>query len=138
MSQQRQSREPQPCVRTYVLYMHAKVIFVIRAAITLTHRAQVKRFTSDILKVLKSQSAKQVRRVILAWKCFFFQLGTLYFNIFQVSLMDLPIIYEKVTTRPFRITDYGVREEHNFESSVFKILILFLPSYFKSIVFVGV
>lgn len=56
-----------------------------RAAITLAHRAQMKRFTSDLLRVLKSQPAK------------------------QVSLLDLPAVYEKAMGRQFRITDYGVR-----------------------------
>ena len=33
-----------------------------RAVVTLSHRAQLKRFTADLLRVLKSQAAKQVRR----------------------------------------------------------------------------
>jgi meiosis arrest female protein 1 len=55
-----------------------------RAMITLSHRAQLKRFTSDLLRVLKSQSSK------------------------QVSLFDFPQVFEKVMNRVFRISDYGV------------------------------
>ena len=55
-----------------------------RAMITLSHRAQVKRFTSDLLRVLKSQASK------------------------QVGLVDLPAIFEKTLNRKFRISDYGV------------------------------
>ena len=55
-----------------------------RAMITLSHRAQLKRFTSDLLRVLKSQPSK------------------------QVALLDLPQIFEKVMNRTFRVNDYGV------------------------------
>lgn len=44
-----------------------------RRHVTLSHRAQVKRFTSDLLRVLKSQSSK------------------------QIFIMDLPIVYSKYT-----------------------------------------
>ena len=56
-----------------------------RAMITLSHRAQVKRFTSDLLRVLKSQASK------------------------QVGLMELPSVFEKTLIRKFKISDYGVR-----------------------------
>ena len=55
-----------------------------RAMITLSHRAQVKRFTSDLLRVLKSQASK------------------------QVGLMELPSVFEKTLNRKFKISDYGV------------------------------
>lgn len=55
-----------------------------RAMITLSHRAQVKRFTSDLLRVLKSQASK------------------------QVGLMELPSVFEKTLIRKFKISDYGV------------------------------
>lgn len=57
-----------------------------RAQITLSHRAQVKRFTSDLLRVLKAHPAK------------------------QICLYDLPAIFEKSMNRPFKISDYGVCE----------------------------
>ena len=55
-----------------------------RAMITLSHRAQVKRFTSDLLKVLKTQPSK------------------------QIALYDLPTMFEKSTHKAFKISDYGV------------------------------
>lgn len=55
-----------------------------RAMITLAHKAQVKRFTSDLLKVLKTQPAK------------------------QLALYDLPAMFEKANHKAFRISDYGV------------------------------
>jgi len=55
-----------------------------RAMITLSHRAQVKRFTSDLLRVLKSQASK------------------------QVGLTELPSVFEKTLNRKFKISDYGV------------------------------
>ena len=55
-----------------------------RAMITLSHRAQVKRFTSDLLKVLKTQPSK------------------------QIALYDLPSMFEKSTHKTFKISDYGV------------------------------
>lgn len=57
-----------------------------RAMITLSHRAQVKRFTSDLLKVLKTQPSK------------------------QIALYDLPTMFEKSTHKTFKISDYGVCE----------------------------
>lgn len=55
-----------------------------RKQITLTHRAQGKRFTSDILRCLKSQASK------------------------QIIVKELPEIYNKVMNKPFQITDYGI------------------------------
>jgi len=55
-----------------------------RALITLAHRAQVKRFTNDLLRVLKSQPNK------------------------QISILDLPSCFEKSINRSFKISDYGV------------------------------
>ena len=45
----------------------------------------MKRFTNDLLKVLKAQPSK------------------------QISIMDLPLCFEKSLTRHFKISDYGVR-----------------------------
>jgi len=55
-----------------------------RTYLTLAHRAQVKRFTSDLLKVLKSQTSK------------------------QLHLSELKAAFEQFFNTPFRITDYGV------------------------------
>ena len=59
-----------------------------RAIITLTHRAQIKRFTSDLLRVLKSLPKK------------------------EVTVNDLPEAFERMLNmgKPFKITDYGVCE----------------------------
>lgn len=52
--------------------------------ITLTHKVQLRRFTSDLLRVLRSQSTK------------------------SIMLSQLPMIFEQVHNRKFDITDYGV------------------------------
>lgn len=52
--------------------------------ITLTHKTQVRRFSSDLLRILRNQSSK------------------------SVMLSQLPLIYEQVQARKFDITDYGV------------------------------
>ncbi|XP_046394485.1 meiosis regulator and mRNA stability factor 1 isoform X2 [Ischnura elegans] len=55
-----------------------------RRIVTLSHRAQVRRFTSDLLRILKSQANK------------------------QVALSTFPSTYEKVIGQPFHAPDYGV------------------------------
>ena len=55
-----------------------------------SHRAQVKRFTSDLLKVLKTQPSK------------------------QIALYDLPTMFEKSTHKTFKISDYGVSFKYWF------------------------
>lgn len=55
-----------------------------RRVLTLTHRSQIKRFTADLLRVLKSQASK------------------------QVTLAELSSVYEKCQGRSFDITNYGV------------------------------
>ena len=62
-----------------------------RAMITLSHRAQVKRFTSDLLKVLKTQPAK------------------------RLALYDLPGAFSKTLLKSFKICDYGVRNRKKEE-----------------------
>lgn len=52
--------------------------------ITLTHRTQIRRFTSDLLRVLRSQGNK------------------------SVLLSQLPTIFSQTQNRHFDITDYGV------------------------------
>lgn len=52
--------------------------------ITLTHKMQVRRFTSDLLRVLRTQSTK------------------------SILSSQLPMIFEQVQARKFDITDYGV------------------------------
>ncbi|XP_012273569.1 meiosis regulator and mRNA stability factor 1 isoform X2 [Orussus abietinus] len=54
--------------------------------VTLSHRAQIRRFTSDLLRVLKAQASK------------------------QVSLAEFPSVYAKVIGKPWDIADYGVCE----------------------------
>ncbi|XP_077980745.1 meiosis regulator and mRNA stability factor 1-like isoform X2 [Glandiceps talaboti] len=57
--------------------------------LTLTHRSQVKRFTQDLLKVLKSQASK------------------------QVTVSDFPAAYHRCFSRNWQVTDYGVCELHD-------------------------
>lgn len=52
--------------------------------ITLTHKMQVRRFTSDLLRVLRTQSTK------------------------SIQLSQLAMVFEQVQARKFDITDYGV------------------------------
>lgn len=47
---------------------------------TLTHRAQVKRFTQEVVKILKAQADR---------KCQAYQLPGLYQDIFKVGLFGL-------------------------------------------------
>ncbi|XP_045477730.1 meiosis regulator and mRNA stability factor 1 isoform X2 [Harmonia axyridis] len=55
-----------------------------RRLITLSHSAQMRRFTSDLLKVLKVQPCK------------------------QITILEFPIAYEKVISKPFSPIDYGL------------------------------
>lgn len=55
-----------------------------RRVITLSHSAQMRRFTSDLLRVLKVQPAK------------------------QISITSFPIAYEKVMNKPFNSVEYGL------------------------------
>lgn len=52
--------------------------------VTLSHRAQVRRFTSDLLRVLKSQTNR------------------------QLLVTELPGLFERVLSRPFDPVDYGL------------------------------
>ncbi|KAG1704422.1 Meiosis regulator and mRNA stability factor 1 [Nymphon striatum] len=52
--------------------------------LTLTHRSQVKRFTADLLRVLKSQPNK------------------------QMAISEFSAAYQKIFLKEFRITNYGV------------------------------
>lgn len=52
--------------------------------VTLSHRAQVRRFTSDLLRVLKAQYSK------------------------QVTLSEFPVAYQRVLNRNFEVVNYGV------------------------------
>ncbi|KAL7299894.1 hypothetical protein TKK_0007222 [Trichogramma kaykai] len=54
--------------------------------VTLSHRAQVRRFTSDLLRVLKAQASK------------------------QVTLSEFPVVYSRVIGKPWDVADYGVCE----------------------------
>ncbi|KAF7989650.1 hypothetical protein HCN44_008324 [Aphidius gifuensis] len=57
--------------------------------VTLTHRAQARRFTSDLLRILKSQASK------------------------QITLSEFPSAYEKVIGKTWNIVDYGVCQMHD-------------------------
>ncbi|XP_033336634.2 meiosis regulator and mRNA stability factor 1-like protein isoform X2 [Megalopta genalis] len=62
--------------------------------VTLSHRAQVRRFTSDLLRVLKSKASK------------------------QVALSEFPSVYARVIAKPWDIVDYGVCEINDILSEV--------------------
>ncbi|XP_074597401.1 meiosis regulator and mRNA stability factor 1-like protein [Brevipalpus obovatus] len=55
-----------------------------RRTLTLTHREQTKRFASDLIRVLKAQVNK------------------------RITLVQFPILYEKVLNKPFHIQNYGI------------------------------
>uniref|UniRef100_A0A182RVL6 HTH OST-type domain-containing protein n=1 Tax=Anopheles funestus TaxID=62324 RepID=A0A182RVL6_ANOFN len=52
--------------------------------ITLTHRTQIRRFTSDLLKILRNRANK------------------------SILLSQLPMVFMHAQNRPFDVTDYGV------------------------------
>lgn len=56
----------------------------VKRTITLTHSAQMRRFTSDLLRVVKVQASS------------------------QVMLDDFPNAYEKVLHKPFNAVEYGL------------------------------
>lgn len=55
-----------------------------RRIITLSHQAQIKRFTSDLLRVLKSQHSK------------------------QITIEEFPAAYERTLNKPFNPVEYGL------------------------------
>ena len=55
-----------------------------KAFITLAHKAQVRRFTNDLLKILKNQTEK------------------------QFLMSSFPQLFEKTFFKPLNISDYGV------------------------------
>nr|CAH7737791.1 unnamed protein product [Callosobruchus chinensis] len=55
-----------------------------RRIVTLSHSAQMKRFTSDLLRVLKAQPSK------------------------EINISAFPSAYEKVVNKPFNVVDYGL------------------------------
>ncbi|XP_047365220.1 meiosis regulator and mRNA stability factor 1 isoform X1 [Vespa velutina] len=65
-----------------------------KRVVTLSHRAQVRRFTSDLLRVLKSKASK------------------------QVTLSEFPNVYSRVIAKPWDIVDYGVCEIEDILSEV--------------------
>ncbi|KAJ8897896.1 hypothetical protein PR048_003253 [Dryococelus australis] len=55
-----------------------------RRVITLSHRAQVRRFTTDVIRVLKYSPTK------------------------QVTLEEFPVIYQRIMNKEWNVVDYGV------------------------------
>ncbi|XP_026275264.1 meiosis regulator and mRNA stability factor 1 isoform X2 [Frankliniella occidentalis] len=68
--------------------------------VTLSHRAQVRRFTSDLLRVLKAQYSK------------------------QVTLSEFPAAYQRVLNRPFEVVNYGVCRAEDLLSEVAETTVL--------------
>ncbi|XP_033630021.1 meiosis regulator and mRNA stability factor 1-like isoform X2 [Asterias rubens] len=62
--------------------------------LTLTHRIQTKRFSQDLLKVLKSQASK------------------------QMTLQEFPSAYERCFNKPWNVIDYGVCDIHDLLAEV--------------------
>eukprot|EP00106_Octopus_bimaculoides_P008516 XP_014775958.1 PREDICTED: meiosis arrest female protein 1-like isoform X2 [Octopus bimaculoides] len=55
-----------------------------KRVLTLSHKAQIRRFTADLLKVLKLQSNK------------------------EISLSEFPSAYERILEKPWNVKEYGV------------------------------
>lgn len=71
--------------------------------VTLSHRAQVRRFTSDLLRVLKAQYNK------------------------QVTLSEFPAAYQRVLNRPFEVVNYGVCMVEDLLAEVAETTVLVSP-----------
>lgn len=71
--------------------------------VTLSHRAQVRRFTSDLLRVLKAQYSK------------------------QVTLSEFSTAYQRVLNRPFEVANYGVCRVEDLLSEVAETTVLVSP-----------
>nr|CAD7430676.1 unnamed protein product [Timema monikensis] len=65
-----------------------------KRVVTLSHRMQVRRFCSDLLRVLKSQATK------------------------HVLLTEFPKVYQRVLNKPWDIVDYGVCEMEDLLSEL--------------------
>ena len=65
-----------------------------RRYVTLSHRAQMKRFTSDLLRILKAQASK------------------------QMNVSHFSTLYEKTLCRPFDPRDYGLCQLSDLLSQV--------------------
>ncbi|XP_046991582.1 meiosis regulator and mRNA stability factor 1 [Schistocerca americana] len=75
-----------------------------RRIVTLAHRAQIRRFTSDLLRVLKSQASK------------------------QALVSELPAHFSRTLGRPFAVQDYGVCELEDLLSEVAENVIVMQQS----------
>ncbi|XP_018371436.1 PREDICTED: meiosis arrest female protein 1 homolog isoform X3 [Trachymyrmex cornetzi] len=74
-----------------------------KRVVTLSHRAQVRRFTSDLLRVLKSKASK------------------------QVALSEFPSVYQRVIAKPWDIVDYGVCNIEDILSEVSENTVVVTP-----------
>ncbi|EZA49569.1 Limkain-b1 [Ooceraea biroi] len=74
-----------------------------KRVVTLSHRAQVRRFTSDLLRVLKSKASK------------------------QVALSEFPNVYSRVIAKPWDIVDYGVCHIEDILSEVSENTVVVTP-----------
>lgn len=72
--------------------------------VTLTHRAQVRRFTSDLLRALKAQASK------------------------QAHVSQLPSLFTRVLNRTFSIQDYGVCEIYDLLEQVSENVVVLQPT----------
>ncbi|XP_020292238.1 meiosis arrest female protein 1 isoform X2 [Pseudomyrmex gracilis] len=74
-----------------------------KRVVTLSHRAQIRRFTSDLLRVLKSKASK------------------------QVALSEFPSVYTRVIAKPWDIVDYGVCEIDDILGEVSESTVVVTP-----------
>ncbi|KYN00174.1 Limkain-b1 [Cyphomyrmex costatus] len=74
-----------------------------KRVVTLSHRAQVRRFTSDLLRVLKSKASK------------------------QVALSEFSSVYQRVIAKPWDIVDYGVCDIEDILNEVSENTVVVTP-----------
>ncbi|XP_015917256.2 meiosis regulator and mRNA stability factor 1 isoform X1 [Parasteatoda tepidariorum] len=72
--------------------------------VTLTHRTQVKRFSAELLRILKSRASK------------------------QIALVEFPQSYEQVIEKKFEVTNYGVCEIEDLLEEVSENVIVICSS----------
>ncbi|XP_068205935.1 meiosis regulator and mRNA stability factor 1 isoform X2 [Palaemon carinicauda] len=75
-----------------------------KRVLTLAHKAQIKRFSSDLLRVLKGQPTK------------------------SITLEAFPSAYEKAVSKPWNVVDYGVCDFEDLLSEVSETTVLVIRS----------
>lgn len=73
--------------------------------ITLTHRVQMQRFKTDLMRILRTQSTK------------------------SILLSHVPMVYEQVQGRKFNITDYGVCDVNDILEALIKTNVVVVTAF---------